>query len=94
MSTASAFRQALELSQAMRAAAQQGEWDRLVMLEAKRQCALATIPPSAVQNDAAYRAIAQEILQADRETLELAGPYMDQLRPWITHLVPADTGNG
>jgi len=67
----------------MRAAAQQGEWETLVALETERRACWRDATSEALRRDARLRAMAEEILQIDREILDLVGPYLDQLRPWI-----------
>lgn len=67
----------------MREAARQGDWDTLVALESQRRACWGSATSEALPVNNPSRAVAEEILQIDREILDLAGPYLDQLRPWM-----------
>lgn len=67
----------------MREAARQGEWDTLAALETQRRACWEAATGEALRSNGSLRAMVEEILQIDREILDLVGPYLDQLRPWI-----------
>lgn len=81
--TTTDWQPALALSRAMREAARQGEWDTLAALETQRRACWEAATDEALRSSSSLRAMAEEILQIDRDILDLVGPYLDQLRPWI-----------